>query len=186
MANNLNELIHVYDDCLTDDICENLIYFFEENPRMQERCINDGAPNFYQFNFTENRNISSKINNIHSYVVNKVFQYRNKYYKLNPNFIFPKNHSFEQIRIKKYNPGGQDRFNTHVDVLDYKNSRRFISFLWYLNDIESGGNTVFNEIVIKPKRRRLLMFPPLWMFPHSGEPPISGPKYIMSTYLHYR
>jgi hypothetical protein len=30
------------------------------------------------------------------------------------------------------------------------------------------------------------MFPPLWMFPHKGESPISNPKYIISTYLHYK
>ena len=39
---------------------------------------------------------------------------------------------------------------------------------------------------IDPKKGRLVMFPPMWMFPHNGKPPISGPKYILSTYLHYK
>lgn len=27
------------------------------------------------------------------------------------------------------------------------------------------------------------MFPPYWMYQHEGLPPISGDKYILSTYL---
>ena len=30
---------------------------------------------------------------------------------------------------------------------------------------------------------RLLMFPPYWMYQHEGLPPVSGDKYIVSTYL---
>ena len=29
------------------------------------------------------------------------------------------------------------------------------------------------------------MFPPMWMFPHSGNAPISNTKYIMGTNLRY-
>jgi hypothetical protein len=58
--------------------------------------------------------------------------------------------------------------------------------MWYLNDVESGGNTVFGDVIITPKKGTLVMFPPLWMYPHRGEPPLSGPKYIMSAYLHYK
>jgi len=53
--------------------------------------------------------------------------------------------------------------------------------------VEEGGETYFTGIgkCIVPKRGRLLIFPPLWMFPHSGEEVISNTKYILSTYLHY-
>ena len=27
------------------------------------------------------------------------------------------------------------------------------------------------------------MFPPFWMYQHEGVPPVSGDKYILSTYL---
>ena len=30
---------------------------------------------------------------------------------------------------------------------------------------------------------RLVVFPPYWMFQHEGRPPVSGDKYILSTYL---
>ena len=62
---------------------------------------------------------------------------------------------------------------------------RFLSFLWYLNDVDDGGYTIFNGMKIDPKKGRLVMFPPMWMFPHMGEEPISNTKYIMSSYLRY-
>jgi hypothetical protein len=58
--------------------------------------------------------------------------------------------------------------------------------MWYLNDVETGGETVFKDLIIQPKKGTLLIFPPLWMFPHKGNAPIGESKYIMSTYLHYK
>jgi hypothetical protein len=58
--------------------------------------------------------------------------------------------------------------------------------MWYLNDVEEGGETVFEGFIIKPKIGSMLVFPPLWLFPHRGNPPISNTKYILSTYLHYK
>jgi len=43
----------------------------------------------------------------------------------------------------------------------------------------------FSDLIIKPKKGTLIIFPPLWMFPHKGNPPISESKYLLSTYLHY-
>jgi hypothetical protein len=182
----LNDLIHVYDNSLESDICDFLVSLFDQVVDKHERYDNDGKPNFTQFNLTENREITPEINNVHSHIIKKVFDYRNKYYEFIDDRVFPKEHAFEQFRIKKYNPGGEDRFDTHVDVMDHDTSRRFLSFMWYLNDVEIGGNTVFKNLNISPKKGTLVMFPPFWMYPHYGEPPISGPKYIMSAYLHYK
>ena len=55
----------------------------------------------------------------------------------------------------------------------------------YLND--NDGCTEFPNLGIKvnPKAGRLLIFPPLWMYPHQGLPPTNNDKYIMMTYLHH-
>ncbi len=182
----LNDFIHIYENALEPDVCDFLISLFEQSSDKQERYDNEGKPNFVQFNLTENREISQEVNQVHNHIIKKVFEYRDKYYEFVDDRVFPKEHSFEQFRIKKYNPGGEDRFDTHVDVVDYGTARRFLSFLWYLNDVETGGNTTFKDLSISPKKGTLMVFPPLWMYPHRGEPPISGPKYIMSAYLHYK
>lgn len=182
----LNDLIKIHDNALEPEICDYLISLFEQSSDKHERIENDSKPNFTQFNFTENRNLLTETNEIHNLIIKKVFEYRDLYYEFIDKRVFPEEHAFEQFRIKRYNPGGDDWFDTHVDVTNHESSRRFLSFMWYLNDVETGGNTIFDGMMIKPKRGTLVIFPPLWMYPHRGEPPLSGPKYIMSAYLHYK
>lgn len=182
----LNDFIHIYENALEPDICDFLVSFFEQTPDKHERFENEGKPNFTQVNFTENRNLAEEVNQVHNHIIKKLFEYRDKYYEFTDPRVFPSEHALEQFRIKKYNSGGDDRFDTHVDVINYESSRRFLSFMWYLNDVEIGGSTIFKDLVVQPKKGTLLVFPPLWMFPHRGEPPISGPKYIMSAYLHFK
>ena len=186
LMDELNDFIHIYENALESDVCDFLVSLFEQTLDKHERFENEGKPNFTQFNLTENKEVSSEVNRIHNHAIKNVFTYRDKYYEFIDTRVFPKDHAFEQFRIKKYNPGGEDRFDTHVDVLDYASARRFLSFMWYLNDVETGGETVFKDLTIQPKKGTLLVFPPLWLFPHKGNAPISGPKYIMSTYLHYK
>jgi hypothetical protein len=182
----LTDFIHTHDNSITDDTCNFLINLFEENLDKTERIDNDSKPNFTQFNLTQNKDITKQTNQVHNYLIKRVFDCRDQYYKFIDKRVFPKEHAFEQFRIKKYEVGGNDMFDTHVDVLDYGTSRRFLSFMWYLNDVNDGGKTVFKDFEIKPKKGKLLVFPPLWMFPHRGDPPISNTKYIISTYLHYK
>ena len=181
----LQDFIHIYENALEPDVCNFLISLFDQVPDKHERHDNNGKPNFTQFNFTENRELASEVNQVHSHIIKNIFEYRDKYYEFIDNRVFPEEHALEHFRIKKYEPNGIDQFDTHV-VLDYGTARRFLSFMWYLNDVESGGQTIFKDVQIQPKQGTLIMFPPLWMFPHKGEPPISGPKYIMSAYLHYK
>ncbi|KZC17389.1 2OG-Fe(II) oxygenase [Rhodanobacter sp. FW510-R12] len=90
----------------------------------------------------------------------------------------------DSLRIKRYVAGSGEAFQPHFDSLG-EVSNRYMVFLWYLNDVEKGGETEFCDLGIKVSARtgRLLMFPPYWMFQHAGRPPISGDKYILSTYL---
>ena len=95
----------------------------------------------------------------------------------------------ENIRIKKYLPNDKDEFKEHVDVLRSRglSAKRFLVFILYLNDVEEGGETHLpkQNIMISPRATRLLVFPPFWTHPHAGLKPISGPKYVMMSYLHY-
>jgi len=182
----LNDFIHVYDDSIEPNVCKFLIDFFENSEELQEKIENERKPNFTQINLTENSKLSGELETVHNYFIQKTFEYKKKYYEFVDNRVFPETHAFEQFRIKRYVPNFNEAFDTHVDVIDYETSRRFLSFFWYLNDVESGGETQFNEMIITPKMGRLIIFPPLWLFPHKGLEPISNSKYIVSTYLHYK
>ena len=182
----LNNLIHVYENALRHDVCDFLVNFFEDNNSLSEQISNEGKPNFTQVNLTKNREITKLTNEVHNQLIRETFKYRDLYYDYVYKDVFPDSHAFEEFRIKKYKIGGEDRFDTHVDVKSYSTARRFLSFFWYLNTVEEGGETEFDELIIKPKKGSLVVFPPLWMFPHKGHPPVSEVKYLLSTYLHYK
>lgn len=90
----------------------------------------------------------------------------------------------DRLILKRYRATGDERFQPHFDSVDAV-CERYLVLLWYLNDVEHGGETMFTDLGLKvsPKAGRLLVFPPFWMFQHAGLPPVSGEKYILSTYL---
>jgi hypothetical protein len=86
--------------------------------------------------------------------------------------------------MKRYRTGGAERFQLHFDAVQHV-ANRYLVVLWYLNDVEAGGETRFPQLdfLVRPEAGRLLMFPPYWMYQHEGTAPVSGEKYILSTYL---
>jgi len=96
----------------------------------------------------------------------------------------PNSPALSDLTLKRYRPGEQERFQLHFDSINHV-ANRYLVLLWYLNDVEHGGETRFPQldVTVQARAGRLLMFPPYWMYQHEGLPPLSGDKYIVSTYL---
>jgi prolyl 4-hydroxylase len=96
----------------------------------------------------------------------------------------PNSATTSDLVLKHYRTAGDEKFQLHFDSI-YEKSNRYLVMLWYLNDVAAGGETAFPDlgIQVRPARGRLIVFPPYWMFQHAGLPPVSGDKYILSTYL---
>ncbi|MDJ0850756.1 MAG: 2OG-Fe(II) oxygenase [Myxococcota bacterium] len=92
--------------------------------------------------------------------------------------------AFGPIHLKRYLPNGEDEFRDHVDITTREVSERWLAFILYLNDIPEGGDTVFPQIglTIQPRRGRLVLFPPYWMFVHRGDKPVGAAKYILQGF----
>lgn len=86
--------------------------------------------------------------------------------------------------LKRYQPGAEERFQLHFDAIHHV-AHRYLVLLWYLNDVDEGGETRFPQLdhTVCARAGTLLMFPPYWMYQHEGTTPKSGDKYILSTYL---
>lgn len=183
--NNLSSYIKVYNNVLSNEICRELIDTFNHHYQYQESVDNRGRPKFTQLNYSKNFQGTK--------VFPKLVDTFKKFIELYQkdvnigDYQFPNTYAFEEFRIKKYSPVTNDRFDLHTDVGDYRSAKRFLAFFFYLNTVEKGGETVFPnlDISIKPETGKLLIFPPVWLFPHSGMIPLSGEKYILGSYLHY-
>jgi len=106
---------------------------------------------------------------------------------------WPSNILWEEFRMKRFlvSNGGKDaeQFGEHVDVTSHAGGKRMLILMVYLNDDFGGGETVFPHYgdSIKPKKGNILMFPPMWMYLHRGNPPLAPgfAKYFLMTYLNY-
>jgi prolyl 4-hydroxylase len=96
----------------------------------------------------------------------------------------PNSPKVSDLMMKRYRPGRNEQFEKHFDAI-HEVANRYLVVLWYLNDVVEGGETTFPQLGVTVQARvgRLLVFPPYWMFQHCGMPPISGDKFIVSTYL---
>jgi predicted 2-oxoglutarate/Fe(II)-dependent dioxygenase YbiX len=93
---------------------------------------------------------------------------------------------FDNFNIQKYEVSESGKYIYHTDnnVDIQNNTERCITFLWYLNDVCSGGETeFFNNIKISPEIGKLVLFPSTWTYPHCSRPVISNDKYIMVGWL---
>jgi hypothetical protein len=96
----------------------------------------------------------------------------------------PNSAKYADLILKRYRPGHDEQFQLHFDAINHL-AHRYLVLMWYLNDVRVGGETRFPQLglTVAPKEGRLLVFPPYWMYQHEGVPPVSGDKYIVSTYL---
>jgi len=144
-----------------------------------------------------------KWSKIHKFLENELAKNTREYVKILDDLI-NKNHKKENnsreyytfskkplmndtFMIQRYTKQ-KGRYIYHDDFHnDYKNKRyRVVTYLWYLNTVEEGGETEFwGTHTIKPETGKLLLFPASWTFPHRGKIPLSHDKYIITGWLYY-
>jgi hypothetical protein len=180
----LADLVRVYPDRLSVAQCQRLIDGFEAwDEQHVVRGGEDETARFTELNLTQ---CWPEGHDLAFGAILPVFDAYSRDLQISPT-QWPAELAFEELRIKRYWPNGQDQFLEHVDVGDHASARRFLAALLYLNDVADGGDTEFPlwGQHIHPQAGSVLVFPPLWPWLHAGRPPISGTKWILSTYLHY-
>ena len=180
----MNNYVKIYKNVVDDYFCKRIIDKFESNSQQHET-HKDNSMSFTQINIMDSRwnNWKQETEAVYNILMNCVSLYQKEYKP-----IWPEKYAFAAIRIKRYLPDGNDCFNTHVDVKDNKTSIRFLVFFLYLDDNLKGQTIIKprgNKIISKCKKGNVLVFPPMWTHPHSGEKPLNKPKYIIGSYLHY-
>ena len=64
-------------------------------------------------------------------------------------------------------------------------AQRLMVSMYYLNDVEKGGETCFplSDIKVTPEAGTLVTWPAGWPWVHNAETPISNDKYIITSWL---
>jgi len=186
---DLRHFIRVYDGALAPALCERIVGLFEASP--QHHIGPRGRPvgqrdternfNWVQMNTSDLPAFAP----IDLEVVAAVNKHVDRYVADTGYGLFP--YGFEEFLIKRYRPAAADQFPAHVDVSNANTMHRMLALVLYLNDVAEGGETAFLKLdrEVAPRRGRLLMFPPNFLYPHAGLPPRGVTKYILGTYLTY-
>ena len=183
---NMEHFIRAYDADLDAALCARMVASFNGLPRFHQLNGRTARPGLEESAWTE-INVSQlsepALRGFFRQRITAALERYNADIGLAP-LAIPDSPKTADLILKRYLPDAGECFQPHFDsVHDLAN--RYLVFLWYLNDVEVGGETEFPQLGLKVSARtgRLLMFPPYWMYQHAGLAPQSSAKYILSTYL---
>lgn len=181
----ISDYIRLYPNIIPKDVCDHIIQSFEvNNKHVDYKSILNDKMKFESLNISALENFK-EIEKIFFQTVKQLFHDYKKSLDLSVEQM-PDSYGVEEIRIKKYYKS-DGYFKRHVDVRDYDSAKRFLGCFAYLNDCDGGTRfyTQEEEFIVPAKTGTMVMFPPLWMFPHEGVMPTNNNKYFIGTYLHY-
>ena len=201
MIKQLNNYFHINNSSLSREICQDIIKTFEseqgKEPGSTFGGVNVNIKDTVDFNIPLNNkwsrirkflgkeldiNIKKYVSNINNTIRNSSVENSDHEYSVFTKFV-----SHETLMVQRYTKN-KGRYIYHDDFHnDFDNKKyRVITYLWYLNDVEEGGETEFwGEYKIKPEAGKLILFPASWTFPHRGQMPVSSDKYIITGWVYY-
>jgi hypothetical protein len=164
---NISNFIGVYDNYITKEECDKAIKLYEDQNK---------------FNNTINR-ISAEKSSILKKQDQQFFGFYIENTGANDAYGIP--FHFTCLKLQKTLPteGYHVWHIEHGKGHSYSN-RAFV-FSVYLNDVEEGGETEFLHFSkrIKPKTGRIVIWPAAFPYVHRGNPPLSGKKYILTSWM---
>lgn len=182
---SLGQYIRVYDQALDPSLCARMIESFHALERFQRANGAGERAGLEHSRWTELDIGGFSDAAFRGMLLENMHRHLQRYVEaLDLTIPVPATDRLSELVIKRYRAGSDDAFQPHFDSIGPV-CNRYLVFLWYLNDVEEGGETEFVDLGRRVEARagRLLMFPPYWMFQHAGLPPRSNDKYILSTYF---
>ena len=189
---NINNFIGVYDNYILPEECNKAITLYEEQNKFNNTVNRIGGENASilskqdQQYFACPGNINVWWETLKSTMVNfdMAWQHYAKYVGAQGAYDIDK-FFYTNLKIQKTLPTE----GYHVWHLEhgkgYDNEPRAFVFSIYLNDVEEGGETEFLHFSkrVKPKTGRIVIWPAGFPYVHRGNPPLSGEKYILTSWM---
>ena len=192
---NINNFIAVYDNYITKEECNYAIELYE-NQNKFNRTLNridfEHTPVLQkqdQQYFMNRNNINVWWEELKSMLVNYDLAWN--HYVENTGAMSAYDNEpfhFTNLKIQKTLP------TEGYHVWHIEHGRRYdvecraFVFTIYLNDVEEGGETEFLHFSkrVKPKAGRIVIWPAAFPYLHRGNPPLSGEKYILTSWMNLR
>ena len=188
MIERFEDLILEFPNLIPNEWCEVMVQWFEENKHLQQdgRVSDNSDDQEIQTQYkVATQSIvpfESPVAQLMSKICNICYDNYLGIVEEAPNQCI----CFRDYSIRVYNTGN-GFFKTHVDQHAGGTVTRLFAIILYLNDVKEGGETEFPTFnkKIKPEKGKDLMFPCNYMYPHGGNMPISGSKYIATAFVNF-
>jgi len=192
---NINNFIGIYDNYISKQECEKAINLYENENKFNNTINRIGF---------ENSSILQKQDQQFFAGSGNINVWWEKLKSMLSNFDLAWNHYNQHTgALESY--GQQKLFYTSLKIqktlptegyhvwhlehnLGFDNEPRAFVFSVYLNDVDDGGETEFLHFSkrVKAKQGRIVIFPAGFPYVHRGNPPLSGEKYILTSWLMLR
>tara|TARA_R100000664_G_C2716691_1_gene111543 strand:+ start:322 stop:918 length:597 start_codon:yes stop_codon:yes gene_type:complete len=192
---NINNFIATYDNYITAEECVKAIKLYEDQDKFNKtvnRIASEKTSILQkqdQQYFANGNNVDIWWEDLKSMIFN--FQIAFKHYSENTGALDAYDGGpfhFTNLKIQKTLP--TEGYHTwHIEHhKGYHNEARAFAFSIYLNNVEEGGETEFLHFSkrVKPKAGRIVIWPAAFPYVHRGNPPLSGEKYILTSWMMLR
>ena len=206
-----DDLIKVYENTLSQEVCNYIIDTFENSPNrydgMSAGGVNHNIKKSVDLSITQNLD-NPHWDTIYNYLSENLLGNFTDYITSNPYMI--KDNSDDpqpanevcMVRTAQSAFKSSNRGNPHFQMQRYHDGdgyyawhfeneggnsvNRQLFFIYYLNTVNSGGETEFqfNRRKVSPTSGTLLIAPAFWTHRHKGYPPQNGEhKYIITGWI---
>jgi hypothetical protein len=191
---SIDNFIAVYDNYITSEECSKAIELYENQNKFNRTVNRIGSENSsilekqdQQF-YAAPYNLNIWWEELKPMMVNFEMAFRHYIKNTGADDAYGVPFNFTNLKIQKTLPT-EGYHVWHVEHnKGFENEARAFVFSVYLNDVEEGGETEFLHFSkrVKPKTGRIVIWPAAFPYLHRGNPPLSGKKYILTSWMMLR
>jgi hypothetical protein len=191
---NINNFIGVYDNYIRPEECDKAIKLFEDQNKFNNtlnRIAFEKSSIIHkqdQQYFAAPNNIDVWWESLKPMMLNFDIAWNHYVKNTGADQAYEESFYFTDLKIQKTLPT-EGYHVWHIEHgKGHDNERRAFVFSIYLNDVEEGGETEFLHFSkrVQPKKGRIVIWPAAFPYLHRGNPPLSGKKYILTSWMMLR
>tara|TARA_Y100000004_G_scaffold63201_1_gene70818 strand:- start:781 stop:1371 length:591 start_codon:yes stop_codon:yes gene_type:complete len=191
---NITNFVGVYDNYITEEECQRAIKLYENQNKFNKTVNRIGGENASilkkqdQQYFANGDNIDVWWQDLKTMMFNFDIAWNHYIKNVGADDAYGVPFNFTTLKIQKTLPT-EGYHVWHIEHgQGYGNEARAFVFSIYLNDVKEGGETEFLHFSkrVKPKTGRIVIWPAGFPYVHRGNPPLSGEKYILTSWMMLR
>jgi len=191
---NINNFIGIYDNYILPEECNKAIKLYEDQNKFNNTINRIGFEEASilqkqdQQYFAAPNNIDVWWESLKPMMVNFDLAWKHYTKNVGADDAYGVPFHFTDLKIQKTLPS-EGYHVWHIEHgKGHSNEPRAFVFSIYLNDVEEGGETEFLHFSkrVKPKTGRIVIWPAGFPYVHRGNPPLSGEKYILTSWMMLR